>query len=521
MDNAAHDKVLHHNKVAFINYLAAVFAAFGSFLFGYDSGIIGSVISPSYNRFHEYFHAKNSPLVDGKERVDPNITGAIVSVFAGGAFFGALLAGFTANKIGRKRTIQLGSLIATVGCAIQTGAINVGMLIAGRFIAGLAIGVLSMIVPLYQAEISPPHARGLLSGWTQQMIGFGFLVASLVGFGCESLTTSDAQWRIPLAIQIVPAVVLFGGMFFLPYSPRWLASVGREDEARSALVRLHGGERRADMEVIDAEFSEIQAQISWERENVSTSPLDLVRTRPNLHRTLCGCLVQAMCQWTGVNVNAYFAPTIYSNLGYTGNKPLLINSIQSVWSLVVTFVFITFLVDRIGRRKPLIIGPIFMAGFLAWQAGIASQFTAGKGNSGLGIAGIASIFLFSGAFSMSYGPVSWIYQSEIFPMNLRAMGTSASTAANWLNNVIISQFTPIGLENLGWKFFLLFVATNLSNAVLAYFLFPETKGKTLEEIAAVFGDTNVVRPPTEVAINEYEDDKKMGEFSHYDRTDKV
>jgi hypothetical protein len=113
------------------------------------------------------------------------------------------------------------------------------------------------------------------------------------------LTTSDAQWRIPLAIQIVPAVVLFAGMFFLPYSPRWLASVGREDEARSALVRLHGGERRADMDIIEAEFSEIQAQISWERENVSTSPLDLVRTRPNLHRTLCGCLVQAMCQWTG------------------------------------------------------------------------------------------------------------------------------------------------------------------------------------------------------------------------------
>ena len=122
-----------------------------------------------------------------------------------------------------------------------------------------------------------------------------------------------------------------------------------------------------------------------------------------------------------------------------------------------------------------------MAGFLAWQAGIASQFTAGKGNGGLGIAGIASIFLFSGAFSMSYGPVSWIYQSEIFPMNLRAMGTSASTATNWvgvaclksllatltaasqLNNVIISQFTPVGLKNLEWKFFLLFVATNLSS----------------------------------------------------------
>jgi hypothetical protein len=154
------------------------------------------------------------------------------------------------------------------------------------------------------------------------MIGVGFLVASLVGkrlyrqlttssdpdvldlsdsvgFGCESLHTSDAQFRIPLAIQIVPAVILFAGMFVLPYSPRWLASVGRDAEGKAALIRLHGGERRADMEVIDAEFDEILAQLQWERENVSVSPMDLIRTRPNLHRTLCGCLVQAMCQWTG------------------------------------------------------------------------------------------------------------------------------------------------------------------------------------------------------------------------------
>ena len=120
-----------------------------------------------------------------------------------------------------------------------------------------------------------------------------------LGFGCESLRTSDAQWRIPLAIQMVPAVVLFGGMFLLPYSPRWLASVGRDEEAKRALIRLHGGERSANMEVIEAEYAEIEAQISWERENVSTSPLDLIRGKANLHRTLCGCLVQAMCQWTG------------------------------------------------------------------------------------------------------------------------------------------------------------------------------------------------------------------------------
>lgn len=120
-----------------------------------------------------------------------------------------------------------------------------------------------------------------------------------------------------------------------------------------------------------------------------------------------------------------------------------------------------------------------MCGFLAWQAGIASQFVdPSYKNQGVGIAGLVSIFLFSGAFSASFGPVSWIYQSEIFPMNQRALGTAVSTAANWLNNVIIGQITPYGFDKLGWKYFFVYVATNASNAVVSYFLFPETKGKS-------------------------------------------
>lgn len=124
-----------------------------------------------------------------------------------------------------------------------------------------------------------------------------------------------------------------------------------------------------------------------------------------------------------------------------------------------------------------------MAIFLAWQAGIASKFSEpGYSNLGVGVAGLISIFLFSGAFSASFGPVSWIYQSEIFPMNQRALGTAVSTASNWLNNVIIGQVTPYAFKTLGWKYFFVYVATNFSNAVVSYFLFPETKGKTLEEI---------------------------------------
>jgi MFS family permease len=188
----------------------------------------------------------------------------------------------------------------------------------------------------------------------------------------------------------------------------------------------------------------------------------------------------------------FSGPTIYAALGFTGHTTLMINGISGAWQVVVVWFFIQFMVDRIGRRKPLIIGPILMAGFLAWQAAIASRFANPEyKNQGVGIAGLVSMFLFSGAFSASFGPVSWIYQSEIFPMNQRALGTAISTAANWLNNVIIGQVTPYGFKTLGWKYFFVFVATNVTNAIVSFFLFPETKGKTLEEIGLIFGDTNV------------------------------
>ncbi|GFZ47085.1 hypothetical protein JCM24511_04827 [Saitozyma sp. JCM 24511] len=500
----SHDAVVSNTKPALINYVAAIFAAIGSFLFGYDSGIIGSVISKSYTEFHDYFNHPND-----------QITGAIVSVFAGGAFFGAILAGYTADAIGRKRTIQLGSLIAVLGCTLQTAAVTVPMLIVGRFVAGWSIGVLSMIVPMYQAEISPPHARGLLSGWTQLMIGWGFFVANWVGYGCGFLK-STAQFRIPLGIQILPAVLLFGGMFVLPYSPRWLAKKGREEEAKATLIRLHGGAHNARHEVVEAEFAEMLTQIEWERENLSTNVLDLVRTKPNLHRTVCGCLVQAMCQWTGVNVGAYFGPTIYAALGFGGQTTLMINGISGAWGVLTTFVFITFIVDRLGRRKPLIFGALAMSACLAWQSAIGKQFSVpGYTNFPLGVAGVASFFCFSWAFGWSYGPVSWIYQSEIFPMNIRAMGAAASTATNWLNNVIIAQITPYGLNALGWKYFMIFVCTNLTNALVAFLLFPETKNKTLEEIGLLFGDENVrVMPGYEGAVGggdrEKEGDEEKG-----------
>jgi len=441
-----------------------------------DSGIIGSVVSKEFDRFQVYFH---NPGV--------NITGAIVSTFAGGCFFGAAAAGSLATRIGRKRTIQLGALVAVLGCSLQAGARNVSYLIVGRMIAGLAIGCLSMVVPLYQSEISPPNLRGFLTGLTQFMIAMGFLVANWVGYGCQFIR-NDGQWRVALAIQILPAALLFLGMFILPYSPRWLVDQGRHDEARVIIQRLHGDEHNK--EFVDLEFAEMLEQIRYEKENYSTKFSDLWSTKPMIRRTLTGMAVQICTQFTGINVASYYQPTLYAALGLSGPKVLMITGINGALGAVVILIFIYFILDRVGRKPPLIVGALGMAVSLAIEAAINAKWGGvNSTNHAAQTAGVAFIIIFTSVFfGISFGPISWVYQSEIFPMRIRAIGTAVCTCANWACNVLISQVSPLGMSRLQYRFYILFVCTNIANALIVYFFFPETKGKSLEEMDAVFGD---------------------------------
>ncbi|KAK7006233.1 putative MFS sugar transporter [Favolaschia claudopus] len=483
----------------FFNFVVCLFSAIGSFLFGSDSGIIGSVVSEQFDLFHVYFH-----------KPGPDIIGAIVSTFAGGCFFGAAATGSLATRIGRKRTIQLGALIAVLGCSLQTGARNVSYLIVGRLIAGFAIGSLSMVVPLYQSEISPPEIRGLLTGLTQFMISMGFLVSNWVGYGCQFLRT-DTQWRLALGIQIIPATCLFLGMFILPYSPRWLVEQGRDDEAYAVVQRLHGNTQNK--EFVELEFAEMKEQIRYEQQNYSTKISDLWSTKPMLRRTLTGMAIQICTQFTGINVSSYFQPTLYAALGLSGSRILMITGINGALGAVTTIIFIAFILDRVGRKPPLVVGAIGMAISLAVEAAINAKWGgADSHNHAAQTAGVAFIIIFSALFfSTSFGPVSWVYQSEIFPMRVRAIGTAVCTCANWASNVLISQVSPIGMARLGYRFYILFVCTNIANAVIVFFFFPETKGKTLEEMDAVFGDQVIPHALETKQVHNVGTDEKIDE----------
>lgn len=209
------------------NISLAVFACTGSFLFGYDGGVMTDVIqSPN---FLDYFQTTSTSA----------IIGAINSTFSGGATFGALMGGLTMDRFGRKMTIQIGALICLVGAILQSGARNLAMILVGRIFAGWAVGLMSMAIPVYLSECAHPNIRGLIVGLTQQMIGVGFIVSTWIGYGsAQAPDSSSLQWRFPLAFQALPALMLAIGMIFFPESPRHLMETDREEEAMVWCNRL-------------------------------------------------------------------------------------------------------------------------------------------------------------------------------------------------------------------------------------------------------------------------------------------
>ncbi|KAH9945007.1 general substrate transporter [Epithele typhae] len=454
----------------------ALFCSIGSFLFGYDSGIISSVITfPFFKSFV------------GHESNYESLSGAVVSTFTGGCFFGAMGAGWTNDRFGRRRTIQLGAIFALWGCAMQSGANNFACMLIGRIVAGFAIGILSMTVPLYNTEIAPPKHRGFMVGLAQQMIGIGFIVANWVGYGCQFLD-GDQQWRLPLGLQLVPATLLLVGSVFMPRSPRWLLEHGHDDEALAVVRTLHSASSLGEEEAV-AEFAQMRETIKAEAVVRSRSLSDLWATRGMLRRTLVAVGVQVFGQFSGINVINYFGPSMYKALGLSDSQSLLVQGIYGAVGPITNFFFITLILDTVGRKKPLMFGAgSFIVTYSVLTAIVASFPPDESTNLAAQRAGIAMIFLTSIFFSVSFGPVSWVLASEVFPTRTRSIGTSVATCANWAFNVLFSQVSNIAIVNISWKYYIIFICLNAIDFVIIAFFFPETKGKTLEEMAEIFGD---------------------------------
>lgn len=381
--------------------------------------------------------------------------------------------------------IFIGGLLATFGGALQGGAITIAMLIAGRFIAGFAIGLMSATIPIYCSEIAPPHIRGSLASMQQWMIGLGIMVAQWVGYGC-SLHTGAFSWRFPLSLQTAPALILTCGIWIIPESPRWLIETGKEGAGRSVLTRLHLNRDGTNSQLVEHELNQIQESVVNERQSVIKSWRHILFSRQWRCRILLACGLQAFTQLSGTNVIQNYGPRIYKSLGLSTSTSLMIIGIWGALALFWNTVFMLF-VDNVGRRKLLIPSLLGMGAAMCVEATLARyvDFNDQNANQDALRAAIAMFFVFSFFFT-SLGIISWIYQSEIFPTSIRARGSSIATATNWSLNLIFAQCSPIALTRMGSNYFYIFVAFNWAAMFIVFFLYPETAGYSLEEVDDAF-----------------------------------
>lgn len=474
-------------------YFICGFAAIGGGLFGFDissmSGVLGT---QAYKR---YF---NNPVSYAQ--------GGITAAMPAGSLVGSLFSSFVADRFSRKVALQVSCVLWIIGSILMAAAQNVAMLCVGRVICGLCVGMASSIVPVYQSEIAPKEIRGRVVSLQQWAITWGILIqyfiqfgaAEGVGGGSSDPNQPTAAFRIPWGVQMVPAFILLIGLFFFPYSPRWLASQDRWEEAIQVLANLHGNGDVNHPKVL-AQYQEIEEALRFEREQAASSFKILVAPRM-LKRVALGMSIQMWSQLCGMNIMMYYI--VYIMEGAQIASPLATASIQYVINVALTLPAILFL-DKWGRRPSLILGSFGMMTWLFISGALQQYYgqpntdeTRDSTNSDItwivlnnrpaSSAIVACSYLFVATFATTWGPVSWTYPAEIFPSRVRAMAVSLSTASNWFWNMVLAFAVPPLLWNISYKMYYIFGAFNAAAFVHMALMAPETKGFTLEEMDDVF-----------------------------------
>ncbi|KAK4233548.1 general substrate transporter [Achaetomium macrosporum] len=456
-------------------FLASLFLGIGGFLYGYDSGIITPSLALA--SFNAYFNRPNAPL-----------RGAIVSIYQAGAWLGSASVGVTSDRLGRRKAIAFGCAWGVLGGALMAGAAHVAMLILGRLFIGFAVGTITGVAPVFGAEIAKTNERARITATNQMMVAWGFFIALWTGVG-EGKWHNNNQWRLGFAIQAIPALVLGAGVLFIGESPRWLCLKGRYEEAEAAFRDWHFD--GSNDEWCRAEFAMIQTSIAEEvQAQHRLSWADLVRTPPFRKRLFVGSFVWAAAMLSGISFVQYFQTAIYATLQFDQDQQLLVSGLYGCVAPIACILSL-FFVDRIGRKKILITSSGLLSVSYMIITILAALYPARPGlptNAAAQKALIACIFLVSANYSALLGPMTWIIPPEVFTTELRAKANAVVQVIHYSISLVITQCSPIALERVGWKYYILFILTNALCTVVFAFAYPETRGKSLEQIDEIFGD---------------------------------
>jgi len=412
------------------------------------------------------------------------------SLFYAGGFFGAIFNSWFIDRFGRKWSIGTACVLMIVSSALCAGSAHVAMFIVFRFFTGWSCLMLLISVPLWITEVAPPRGRGVLANIHGLMAVFGYLIASYVGVGFYYYQNgSGNQWRAPLAFACLPPLITLGFLVKVPESPRWLLSKDRADQAWKIVEELHRTSDDQNASYARAEFVQMRTQLDLDRSLDSSWRIILIR--PSYRkRALIACALLSFIYSSGTLSISNYGPSLFAGLGYSTAQTLQFQAgiiLVSICGLCISFL----VVDRLPRNVILAVGMIAFFISLALEAAMTSLYVGTKNKSGLA-AGVAFLYIYIWVYGIFLDGPGYFYANEIFPTHLRAKGATLCVASYSLVNIMWTQVAPVAFENIGWKFYMVFISCAVVGAVIMFFTFPDTLNKPLEEVAAMFGDGDLV-----------------------------
>ncbi len=434
--------------------IISVVAALGGLLFGFDTAVISGTI----NFIQPYFGLSEAGL------------GWTVSSLLFGCMAGVFAAGKAGDRYGRKKVLMMAALLFFTSAIGSASAHSLYFFLVARILGGVAVGVASILSPMYIAELSPARYRGVLVSLNQLAIVVGILVAFFSNY--LLVGTGENNWRWMLLVMAAPAVLLFFSLFLVPESPRWLVARGRNTEALNVLIKTLG------KELAPTELIEIEQTLKNQKESTFSELLE-PKVRPLFFISIILAIFQ---QITGINTIMYYAPKIFADIGQSNDSALLQTILIGGTNLIFTLVAI-FFIDRSGRKLLIIIGS---SGMMLMLTGLSILYYT---NHASGIQVLVFILGYIAFFAASLGPTIWVVAAELFPNRLRSKGMSIAIIFLWIACTIVTIAFPVMLEKLsGGTTFLVFALICLANLLYVVKYVPETKGKTLEELEKQFAD---------------------------------
>ncbi|WCJ42468.1 Major facilitator superfamily protein [Euphorbia peplus] len=453
----------------------ALLASTNSVLLGYDIGVMtGAVL-----------------FIKEDLKITKTQVEILVGILSVTSLIGSLASGKTSDCIGRRYTIVLAATTFLTGAILMGLAPSFPFLIAGRTIAGIGVGFSLMIAPVYSAEISPAMTRGFLTSLPEVFIVFGILLGFIVNYALSGLP-QNVNWRLMLGLAAVPSLLIGLGVIVMPESPRWLVVQGRLIEAKRVLIKISDSAEDAELrlaEIVKEASNLGPGNVSWHGES-AWKELFFRPSRPVRRMLIAAIGINFFMQASGNDAVIYYCPEVFKAAGIHSKRMLF--GVDVIMGLSKTFFVLlsALYLDRFGRRPLLLLGSTGMAVSLV-ILGAGSKFLESPNTRPIWaiVMCIVAVCAYVSFFSIGLGPITWVYSSEIFPMRLRAQGSGLAISVNRVVSGIVSMtfLTIANKVTFGGVFFLL-AGIMVVGSIFFYIVMPETKGKSLEEIGALFED---------------------------------